>query len=114
MPLTAPRASVSFRTVFAIKLLRTMLRIGQSQLAERAGISVRELARIENAEVLPRPPAAKALDKAFAEFVLERATEAVEDAADVKVARKRLREIAKHPERVISLADLKRELKETT
>ena len=80
MPLTAPPASVSFRTVFAIKLLRTMLRIGQSQLAERAGISVRELARIENAEVLPRPPAAKALDKAFAEFVLERAKAATQEA----------------------------------
>jgi hypothetical protein len=35
-----------------------------------------------------------------------------EDRADIAVARKRLREIAKHPERLLAGAELKRKLKE--
>jgi predicted transcriptional regulator len=65
--------------MFAIKLLRVMLGIGQGQLASRAGISVRELARIENAEVLPRAPAAKALDAALMKIVRERARTATQE-----------------------------------
>jgi predicted transcriptional regulator len=67
--------------MFAIKLLRVMLGIGQAQLAARAGISVRELARIESAEVLPRAPAAKALDGALMDIVRERAQAATRETA---------------------------------
>ena len=64
--------------MFAIKILRVMLGIGQGKLAARAGISVRELARIENAEVTPRVPAAKALDAALMGIVRDRAREEAE------------------------------------
>ena len=64
--------------MFALKLIRVILGIGQGQLAARAGVSVRELARIENAEVMPRAPAAKALDAALIGIVRDRAREAAE------------------------------------
>ena len=57
--------------MFAIKLLRVMLGIGQAQLAARAGISVRELARIESGEVHPRAPISQALDAALMAIVRE-------------------------------------------
>ena len=50
-----------------------MLGIGQAQLATRAGISVRELARIESGEVQPSAPAWAAYDKALEEIVEARA-----------------------------------------
>ena len=59
--------------MFALKLLRVMLGVGQAQLAARAGISVRELARIESGEVQPSAPAWAAYDKALAEIVEARA-----------------------------------------
>jgi transcriptional regulator with XRE-family HTH domain len=59
--------------MFALKLLRVMLGIGQAQLASRAGISVRELARIESGEVQPSAPAWAAYDKALAEIIEARA-----------------------------------------
>ena len=59
--------------MFALKLLRVMLGIGQAQLATRAGISVRELARIESGEVQPSAPAWAAYDKALMEIVEARA-----------------------------------------
>jgi len=101
--------------VFAIKLLRVILGIGQREFAQRAGVSLRELARIEAAEVIPRREVAQKIDLAFERYVLERAisaaAERAEDRADIAVARERLAEIAEHPERVTSLAKLKRELR---
>ena len=38
----------------AYRLLRMILDVSQRDLARRAGISVRELSRIEKAEVMPR------------------------------------------------------------
>ena len=54
-----------------MKLARVMLNIGQAKLAARAGISVRELARIENGEVQPKALAAKAIDAALMAIVRE-------------------------------------------
>lgn len=59
--------------MFALKLLRVILAIGQQELAQRAGVSVRELARIEAAEVLPRRDVSQKLDLAFEAIIMERA-----------------------------------------
>jgi len=65
--------------MFAVKLARTLLVIGQSQLAARAGISVRELARIENGQVTPRESAARSLDAALVGIVRDRAKDATKE-----------------------------------
>ena len=62
--------------MFALKLLRGILAVGQQELARRAGVSVRELARIEAAEVLPRREVSQKLDRAFEAIILERASPA--------------------------------------
>ena len=59
--------------MYTLKLLRVMLGIGQAQLATRAGISVRELARIEAGDIQPSAPAWAAYDKALMEIVQARA-----------------------------------------
>ena len=64
-------------TVFSIKLLRVVLGIGQREFSQRSGVSIRELARIEAAEVLPRRDAAQKIDLAFENFILERAASAI-------------------------------------
>ena len=58
--------------MFALKLLRVMLGVSQAQLATRAGISVRELARIESGEIRDAP-SVDAYDRALAEIVEARA-----------------------------------------
>lgn len=64
----------------AIRLLRTILALSRRELARRSGVSVRELARIEAAEVLPRREAAKAIDRALLAAIMERAGRATERA----------------------------------
>ena len=86
-----------------------ILDVSQRDLARRAGISVRELSRIEKGEVMPKREAAAALDRAFKQIIQARAAE---DRADVAVARKRLRELAEHPERVVGGDALAKKLKE--
>ena len=58
-----------------------ILDVSQRDLARRAGISVRELSRIEKAEVMPKREAAAALDLAFAEVIVERASRSKEGTA---------------------------------
>ncbi len=57
-----------------VRLLRTMLRLSRRELACRSGVSVRELARIDDGEVMPRREAWDRLNRAFFEAVLERAS----------------------------------------
>lgn len=59
-----------------IRLLRSLFRIGQAELATAAGISVREMARIENCEVTPSPETLTAVDKALMAYVLSSANRA--------------------------------------
>lgn len=61
--------------MYVLKLLRVLLGIGQAQLAARAGISVRELARIERGDVRPSAPSMAAYDRAIEEIVEARAAE---------------------------------------
>ena len=63
--------------MFAIKLLRVVLGIGQREFSRRSGVSIRELARIEAAEVLPRRDVAQKIDRTFEQYVLERAAAAI-------------------------------------
>jgi len=63
--------------MFAIKLLRVILGVGQREMAQRSGVSIRELARIEAAEVLPRRDVAQKLDLAFERVIQERAAPAI-------------------------------------
>jgi transcriptional regulator with XRE-family HTH domain len=72
--------------MFAVKLARTALKIGQRELAGRAGISVRELGRIERSEVQPRLELTRRLDKAFTGFILERAVAAAREAEPKELA----------------------------
>ena len=65
--------------MFALKLLRVILGIGQRELAQRSGVSIREIARIEAAEVLPRRDVAQKLDLAFEQVSLRRAAPAREE-----------------------------------
>jgi transcriptional regulator with XRE-family HTH domain len=65
--------------MFAVKLARTALQIGQRELATRAGISVRELGRIERSEAQPRLELAQRLDKAFTGIILDRAVAAARE-----------------------------------
>lgn len=58
-------------------MLRRILGIGLSDLARRAGVSVRELHRIERGEALPHAATAQKLDQAFLQVVLERAKEKI-------------------------------------
>jgi len=58
----------------AVKLLRLILQIGQGELAELAGVSRRELSRIEKAEVMPSRDVAKAIDQAFLGVIYRRAS----------------------------------------
>jgi transcriptional regulator with XRE-family HTH domain len=48
--------------------------VGQTELARLAGISARELARIENGEVAPSKETSELLDDALDKIILERAT----------------------------------------
>ena len=63
--------------MFAIKLLRVILGVGQREMAQLSGVSIRELARIEAAEVLPRRDVAQKLDLAFERVIQERAAPAI-------------------------------------
>lgn len=58
----------------AVKLLRLILQIGQGELADLAGVSRRELARIESAEVMPSKELARAIDLAFVGVIIRRAS----------------------------------------
>jgi transcriptional regulator with XRE-family HTH domain len=49
----------------AVKTLRLLLNIPQAQLAESAGISARELSRIEKGQVYPSRETMTRLDAAF-------------------------------------------------
>lgn len=64
--------------MIAVRILRDILGIKQSRLAEQAGISVRTLIRVEQSEVIPLLAIVWALDKAFCEIILERARPAAE------------------------------------
>ena len=72
--------------MFAVKLARTALKIGQRELAQRAGISVRELGRIERSEVQPRLELTHRIDRAFTGFILERAVAATGDTTATETA----------------------------
>jgi predicted transcriptional regulator len=63
--------------MFSVKLARVLLGIGQTQLAKRAGISVRELARIEIGEVHPKAQASQALDAALVAIIREDRAQAI-------------------------------------
>lgn len=52
-----------------IRVVRALFRIGQSELAAAASISVREMARIENGEVTPAFDTLAAVDKALMDHV---------------------------------------------
>ena len=67
--------------MFALKLLRVVLGIVQAELARRAEVSVRELARIERAEVLPRARVAQAIDGAIVAILFERTRSATKENA---------------------------------
>ena len=56
----------------AIKRLRLLLNVSKQELAARSGISVRELARIEAGEQLPRRENANAIDAGFDSIIDER------------------------------------------
>lgn len=56
----------------AIKKLRQVLGVSQYKLAQASGVSVRELARIEAGEQLPRRETAQGLDAGFDQIVTER------------------------------------------
>jgi transcriptional regulator with XRE-family HTH domain len=51
---------------------RRLLGIPLSDLAARAGLSVREVSRIERGDVRPKPATLEALDAAFVALVLAR------------------------------------------
>jgi len=53
-------------------MLRSLLGIPQKALAKRANVSVRELARIEAADVVPTRETAARVDAAFEEVITER------------------------------------------
>lgn len=55
-----------------VRILRAVFGIPQKQLAERAGISVRELARIEEGEVAPKQRVLDELDRAARNIIDER------------------------------------------
>lgn len=56
----------------AVRKLRLILQVSQGQLADAAGISSRELARVEKGEVHPSRETAQRLDHAFDDIVNER------------------------------------------
>lgn len=56
----------------AVRTLRFLLNVSQSELAEAASISSRELARIEKAEVHPTPDTARKIDDALERLIAER------------------------------------------
>lgn len=72
--------------MFAVKLARTALNIPQRELASRAGISVRELGRIERSEVQARLELTQRLDRAFTGVILERAVAAAKETATTEKA----------------------------
>lgn len=55
-----------------VRTLRNLLNIGQEDLARRAGISPRELSRIEKGVAMPQPETITALDAAFTKTIDER------------------------------------------
>ena len=57
----------------AVRLLRQILGVGQADLARRAGVSRRALARIESGESHPQQETAQELDRAFDEVIDQRA-----------------------------------------
>ena len=56
-----------------VRTLRNLLNIQQDELARRAGISARELSRIEKAVAVPTPETIAGLDAAFTKLLDERA-----------------------------------------
>lgn len=57
-----------------------MLKLSRRELARRSGVSVREIARVDDGEVLPRREVWEKLNRAFFEAVLERAVQNEEKA----------------------------------
>lgn len=55
-----------------LRLARLMFGIPVNALAARAGLSVRELSRIERGDVRPKPATLEALDAAFLALVRSR------------------------------------------
>jgi transcriptional regulator with XRE-family HTH domain len=65
--------------MIAVRMLRQLLRCGQGDFAKLAGVSVRELIRIENSEVIPRADIAAGIDRAFFSLVFDRLKEGTDD-----------------------------------
>ncbi len=55
-----------------VKRFRQLLNVSQQELATEAGISVRELARIEAGEQQPRRDNAAAIDRGFDAIIVKR------------------------------------------
>lgn len=58
-----------------LKLLRNIFNIKQKDLADKSGICIRELLRIENGEVYPMKDTAVALDTAIDQLIKKRTQE---------------------------------------
>jgi transcriptional regulator with XRE-family HTH domain len=58
-----------------LKLLRNIFNIKQKDLADKSGICIRELLRIENGEVYPMKDTAVALDTAIEQLIKKRTQE---------------------------------------
>ncbi len=56
-----------------VKTVRQVFVIGQQELADLSGVSVRELARIEAGEQVPRPDTANAISTAIERLIAKRA-----------------------------------------
>ena len=65
-----------FRDVHVVRYLRVLLAIPQKVLAKEAGISVRELQRIECADIRPNSMTMEKLDSAFQVMMIRRLKEA--------------------------------------
>lgn len=56
-----------------LKVLRALLKVGQRELASKAGMSVRQLVRIEAGEAFPSRGMLLNIDRAIAQILVERA-----------------------------------------
>lgn len=65
----------------AVRMLRQLLRVGQADFAQLAGLSVRELVRIEKSEVAIKVDVSEKIDKAFYSVILDRAKEGADGKA---------------------------------
>lgn len=54
-------------------MLRALLKVGQRELASKAGMSVRQLVRIEAGEAFPSRGMLLNIDRAIAQILVERA-----------------------------------------